>query len=70
MTAVERYITSIKRYKEIGGDIDDVIVLADTLLLELEQRQIKEAYNIGYKDAQANHINDAEQYYEQLKQTS
>ena len=67
MTAVEKYILAIKRYKEIGGDIDDVIVLADTLLLELEQRQVKEAYNIGYKDAQANHINDAEQYYEQLK---
>ena len=67
MTAVEKYILAIKRYKEIGGDIDDVIVLADTLLLELEQRQVKGAYNIGYKDAQANHINDAEQYYEQLK---
>ena len=67
MTAVEKYILAIKRYKEIGGDIDDVIVLADTILLALEEKQLKEAYNIGYKDAEVNHVNDAEQYYEQLK---
>lgn len=42
MTAVQAYIQAIKNYKKIGGSIDDAIVIAETLLLELEERQIKE----------------------------
>lgn len=42
MTAVQAYIQAIKNYKKIGGSIDDAIVIAETLLLDLEERQIKE----------------------------
>jgi len=42
MTAVQAYIKAIKNYKNIGGSIDDAIVIAETLLLDLEERQIKE----------------------------
>jgi hypothetical protein len=40
MTAVEKYIESLKKYKVINGTIDDAIIIAETLLIELERKQI------------------------------
>ncbi len=40
MTAVEQYIKALKNYKKINGTLDDAIVLAETLLLASEERQI------------------------------
>jgi hypothetical protein len=67
MTGVQRYIKSLQNYKDMTGGIESAIVLAETVLLAIEEQQLKDAYNIGYKDAQANHINDADNYVEQLK---
>ena len=69
MTAVEKYIKALNNYKNIGGSIDDAIVMAETLLLMIEEKELKAAYNKGYENGQANNIHDAEQYYEQLKTT-
>jgi len=33
--------------------------------IEMEKQQIIDSYNIGYNDAECNHINDGEQYYSQ-----
>jgi hypothetical protein len=33
--------------------------------LEIEKQNIIDSYNIGYNDAECNHINDGEQYYSQ-----
>ena len=38
MTNTEKYIAALKNYKKIDGTIDDAIVIAETLLLELEIR--------------------------------
>jgi hypothetical protein len=40
MTAVEQYIKTLKNYKAINGTIDDAIVIAETLLLASEEKQI------------------------------
>jgi len=33
---------------------------------EIEKEQIRKAYNIGYEDAKCNHINDADNYINDL----
>jgi len=33
---------------------------------EIEKEQIRKAYNIGYEDAKCNHINDVENYINDL----
>jgi hypothetical protein len=33
---------------------------------EMEKEQIRKAYNIGYEDAKCNHINDVENYINDL----
>jgi hypothetical protein len=38
MTNTEKYIAALKNYKKIDGTIDDAIVIAETLLMELEIR--------------------------------
>jgi hypothetical protein len=64
MTAVQAYIQAIKNYKKIGGSIDDAIVIAETLLLDLEERQIKEIVEKSRETGLT-----AEYLIEQLKQT-
>ena len=49
MTPVERYIEAIKNYKNIGGSLDDAIVIAETLLLESERIQRRKDYEAGGK---------------------
>jgi len=63
MTAVQAYIQAIKNYKKIGGSIDDAIVIAETLLLDLEERQIKEIVEKSRETGLT-----AEYLIEQLKQ--
>jgi hypothetical protein len=44
MTAVEKYIKTLKNYKEIGGSIDDAIMVAETLLITLEKKQMEQSF--------------------------
>ena len=44
MTAVDKYILAIKNYKNIGGSLDDAIVIAETLLKEAVEREKKSLY--------------------------
>jgi len=48
-TAVEKYIQVLKNYKAINGTIDDAIVIAETLLLEIESMQRKMDFEAGGK---------------------
>jgi hypothetical protein len=48
-------------YHEDNFNLND----ARDMSIKLEKEQIIEAYNTGYEDATCNHINDAEQYYNQ-----
>ena len=48
-TAVERYISVLKNYREINGTIDDAIVIAETLLLEIETAQRRKDFEAGGK---------------------
>ena len=50
MIAVQAYIKAIKNYKNIGGSIDDAIVIAETILLTGEKIELQNAYNKGYQD--------------------
>ena len=63
MTPVEKYIKALNNHKKIGGTLDQAIVIAETLLLMVEEKELKAAYNKGYENGQANNIHDAEQYY-------
>ena len=65
MTAVQAYIQALKNYKKIDGSIDDAIVIAETLLLDLEERQIKEIVEKSRETGLT-----AEYLIEQLKQQS
>ena len=64
-TAVQVYISTLRNYKKINGSIDDAIVIAETLLLELEKRQIIESYNQDLYGGLngGRKFNDGEEYY-------
>jgi hypothetical protein len=77
MTAVESYIVAIKNYKNIGGSIDDAIVIAETLLKEVVEREKhisdeeieKEAHKISNDiDKHISFVEGAKWYREQLKE--
>ncbi len=63
MTAVQAYIQALKNYKKIDGSIDDAIVIAETLLLDLEERQIIEIVEKSKTTGLS-----AQHFIEQLKQ--
>ena len=77
MTAVDKYILAIKNYKNIGGSLDDAIVIAETLLKEAVERERhisdeeieKAAHKISNDiDRHIYFVEGAKWYREQLKQ--
>jgi hypothetical protein len=53
MTPIQTYIESLKNYKKSGGNIDDAIILAETILIEIEKKHITDAYKKGSDEADA-----------------
>jgi hypothetical protein len=72
MTAVEwlaekyNYITWMRNRDEMSPETADKLRQAYLeQAKQMEKEQNIDMYNTGYEDAKCNHINDAEQYYNQ-----
>ena len=49
-TVIEKYIQTLKAYKNSGtGTIDDAIIIAETLLIDLETQQRRKDFEAGGK---------------------
>lgn len=44
---IENYIDTLHNYKKCGGNIDDAIMVAEFLLLNLETKQREKDFNAG-----------------------
>ena len=66
MTTLEEIIRNWQTLSR--GGFDDYIFNNKETLIREEKEQIVDAYDIGYKDAQCNHIHNGEVYYNETYQ--
>jgi hypothetical protein len=65
-TPVQAYIKSLHNYKKIGGSIDDAIVIAETLLLELEKKENFNYFMKGVLNSESKEIEVVKVKFEEL----
>ena len=66
-TAVEWLYNNLKSHFEHDGDLLEVVQMSFEQAKQMEKEQRIKDYNAGYTDAQCNHINDAENYANEIE---
>jgi predicted phosphatase len=66
-TAVEFLIDELKEYIKVDWPVNKTIRRKIEQAKQIEKEQRIKDYNVGYTDAQCNHINDAENYVNEIE---
>ena len=48
-SVIQKYIDTLRNFKKTGGSLDDAIIIAETLMIELERKQRRADFEAGGK---------------------